>query len=568
MIAKRKAFPISYQLTCLFGVFLFLIAVELGLTLTSYNQSSSEFHALTTHTVDRAMAVKGAQLDFTLALQDMRGYIAYGATQDNYLEKFDEHLKKSVATVKEYNASSKEKDTKVEGEKLQKMLEDYQDFSKKAIALKGSDAAAWQVAARQGQELDVNINDQFQKLTEIQDGYVEHKATSLLQETQTRSWWLSGIGIIVVILGLISCVWYSRRLSYRLGLLEQEITAVGNFDLTHPDVLPTRQDEIGAMGQVVISMKHSLKEILNQLQGQANTLASSSEEMHASVEEQLHAVETVTNGVQSVAGKAQGSSEHIAKISATLEELSAGGEEMNASAEEVNGSTGAAVQNANSGMTLLEDVVEKNENMNQTMQTISSQTTSLAESSQQIKGIVDVIQGIAGQTNLLALNAAIEAARAGEAGRGFAVVAEEVRKLAEQSDAATKEIEEIITQMGDKIDTVVTMVQDAEAVVNEGKAATEKSHQGFRKITDQLNAVKGGVDQIAQAINENAQGTNDMVAAVAEINKGAEEASAAMQTMAAATEQQTASMHEIGEMAKSLAKLATEMNGLLQKFKA
>ncbi|MGI6093100.1 MAG: methyl-accepting chemotaxis protein, partial [Negativicutes bacterium] len=234
---------------------------------------------------------------------------------------------------------------------------------------------------------------------------------------------------------------------------------------------------------------------------------------------------------------------------------------------QVNAGSEEAVSEAHQGMAMLGQVVAQNESIDHAMSDITEVTAKLAKASEDIKGIIDVISNIAGQTNLLALNAAIEAARAGEAGRGFAVVAEEVRKLAEQSSHATRDIANIISNMGSEITIAVASADKARLEVAKGKDTTLHTQQGFKAIIEKLDSVKAGISQIAAAINQTAKGTQSMVAGIENISAVAQQSTANAQTVAASSEEQTASMHEINANADTLAKSAVALHDIVRKFK-
>ena len=125
--------------------------------------------------------------------------------------------------------------------------------------------------------------------------------------------------------------------------------------------------------------------------------------------------------------------------------------------------------------------LDKMNYISQSMTKVNDSIQGLGELSTKIGNITDVITGIVDQTNLLALNAAIEAARAGDQGRGFAVVAEEVRKLAEQSAEAAKEIGQMITQIQSGVDVAIKSMDQSSIEVGEGVQLASRSRRSLKE---------------------------------------------------------------------------------------
>lgn len=408
---------------------------------------------------------------------------------------------------------------------------------------------------------------QFIEVDDLQQKYMDDKGLFLAQDAKedTNNAIIASSVISLAVILLV--VWYSRSMTRRLKNISVELAEVGSLTLNGKDLYPARNDEIGDMGTIIIDMKKALREIVSQIADGSQTLTSASDGLSDAVGEQLKAVETVAESVTAIAAGSSQNADNISNISATIQEISASSEEINASTAEVNISTQNAVAEAIKGMEMLIESVAQNESISRSMNEITVVTGKLDQGSEKIKGIVDLINSIAGQTNLLALNAAIEAARAGEAGRGFAVVAEEVRKLAEQSANATRDITLIITDMSNEINFAVKTVQQANQEVDKGKDATIATQKGFDVIMEKMDRVKNGIEHIAAAVNETTQGIQTMVDSVENISTVAYATSTGAETVAASAEEQTAGMHEIDTNASRLSDLAAGMMAVVKKFK-
>jgi methyl-accepting chemotaxis protein len=198
---------------------------------------------------------------------------------------------------------------------------------------------------------------------------------------------------------------------------------------------------------------------------------------------------------------------------------------------------------------------------------VSSAISELAAKSDQIGAIVLTITGIAEQTNLLALNAAIEAARAGDQGRGFAVVAEEVRKLAEDSQRAAKEISDLIGAIQQETTSAVNVVEDGARRTEEGAAVVERTRAAFERIGTSVDDMSARIEQIAAVSQQIAASTNTMQQGISEVAAVAEESSASTEEVSASSEQTSASAQEIAASAQELSSSAEMLNRLVAQFK-
>lgn len=560
-----RRFPLSIQLGSMFGIAILLLIFVLSYAVLGYWNSNQSFTYLIKHTSARTLALKTSQDDFHTGIAEFRAFVAYSDV--NAETKAREEFAASREKVKTFAVSTNRMETKHAAEELEALIGDYIKYADQvSVARKTNDPRLASITASGRQKINA-IDVQFDKTLALQEETLNVNTQALLDET-SRNGIIILASSLLIILGVIAiAVWYTRNLSLRLNSLKTELNALGSLDLSRPDVHPTRNDEIGDMAEIIIKVKGSLKGIVSQLRISSDSLAAASEELSAASEEQTQASSDIAAAISEIADGSGHNVNSINDISATLQQISAGVQEISASAEAVNSGTQNAVQQSENGMELLAKVVQQNEHISSSMGDITEIASSLARDSENIRGIIGVIKGIAGQTNLLALNAAIEAARAGEAGRGFAVVADEVRKLAEQSAESTDRIGDIIMKMANDIDFSVQTVQKANEEVNAGKVLATDTKQGFSVIMDKLTQVKIGIEQIALSISETAGGTQSMVGNVQSISAVAEQTSALTQTAAATAEEQSASMREISSNADGFAKMAQELNNIILKFR-
>jgi methyl-accepting chemotaxis protein len=181
-----------------------------------------------------------------------------------------------------------------------------------------------------------------------------------------------------------------------------------------------------------------------------------------------------------------------------------------------------------------------------TTQEGAEKIASLGEKSKEIGQIVNTINQISEQTNLLALNAAIEAARAGEAGRGFAVVADEVRKLAEESGQATKQIRDLIGGIQTEIDSAVRSMSENTKQVEEGSKGVELAVTTFETLPQVIDAVNKSAEEVGTVAQENASGAEEVSASIEEV---------------------TSSMQQVSNAAQQMASVASELKTVVERFK-
>ena len=193
--------------------------------------------------------------------------------------------------------------------------------------------------------------------------------------------------------------------------------------------------------------------------------------------------------------------------------------------------------------------------------------THLGERSKEIGAIVHTISSIAAQTNLLALNAAIEAARAGEQGKGFAVVADEVRKLAEQSQDAAKQINALISQVQEQTDIAVNAMGSGTQEVKKGTQIVNDAGASFKEIVTHIEKVTQDVQVVADEVKQIVSGNTEVVNIMARLRDIGENTVGNVNKVSSSTQTQLASQEEITSASRNLAELAQGLQNTITKFK-
>ncbi len=337
-------------------------------------------------------------------------------------------------------------------------------------------------------------------------------------------------------------------------------------DFRDKQSITARRDEIGQLADTLAATRSSLQILFQQIHQTVEQVSSSSEELTASADQVAQTANNVAASVIEVAGDLQKQLTCSTAAATAIDQMAANAEQIAANAQAAAGSSSQSVQQAEQGKLSLNHSIEQMGKIEQTTTAVADVVAKLGNRSREIGQIVDTISGIAGQTNLLALNAAIEAARAGEQGRGFAVVAEEVRKLAEQSQEAAKQIASLIGEIQTDTEKAVTDMQTGTAEVRQGVESVNASGQAFQIILQSIEQVSVQIGEIAQAVSQ-------MVGNITEVRRSAQEsetlsknASSQSQAITAATEQQLASMQEIAAASNALAKLGETLQTEVLKF--
>lgn len=376
--------------------------------------------------------------------------------------------------------------------------------------------------------------DEFKGVLMISTSLEETDSILILNRNQ---WILFGLVIIVVvsvILSLTIKASVTKPITYTVAMVKE----IAGGDLSSE--VPVRSsDEIGEMARSFNLMIENLRRIADEIADTAGTVAGSSEGL------------LTTTGELSSCSKDL--ADQIVQMKGAIDQMFHTLMEMARSTTEASDASDEASRIAISGRDKVQETLAGMQRIAVTVKEAASTVEELDKSSQDIDGIVNTINDIADQTNLLALNAAIEAARAGEHGRGFAVVADEVRKLAEQTGKATKEVASIIKKIHTDTIRSVDSIESGKGEVEKGVKLAETAKTCLEQI---VAASKRGTETIQQ-----------IATATEELSASAEHASFGMETIANAAKITESSTLQIQNAAQEQARIAERLTGAARWFK-
>jgi methyl-accepting chemotaxis protein len=486
-----------------------------------------------------SLLTKSADMKADLNYTHANVYKLMGWIASNYDKaKIEAFTKEQFDGVKQISDTihglSKSKNLTAEEKKyidpLAGQLTKYEDLVRQVLA---QDMATASILMSQADDQFQALNVNIENLLALESKLSNDRYTKAGSSFSISLAVLTVIFLAAVILPFLVSLVIKAVIITPIGKTVAAIKSVAEGDLTRR-IEVEGNDEIGEMAADFNVLVEKFHEAIGNVARSSNEVSQAASGLDSASELMATGIEEASMQVNSVAAASE-------EMSKTSSEIAQNCVVAARSAEQAN-------RSVTTGEAVISETIAVMNRINDRVTESAEVIKSLGVRSEQIGQIVGLINDVADQTNLLALNAAIEAARAGEHGRGFAVVADEVRKLAERTSQATKEISTTIQAMQTETKKAVSSMQEGVNEVETGTGKASESGKALQEILYEIGKVTGEINQIAVASEEETATANEIATNIQQISEVVRESARTIQENADASSRLAALSRSLQDM--------------------
>jgi len=362
----------------------------------------------------------------------------------------------------------------------------------------------------------------------------------------------------------------ARAVSRPLGALREELAALGSGDLREPPEAAGAHEIATEYAQLLSGVRGArarLRDLLHEVQGEADRVTRAAEELTASSASAATSSQHVVTAVMDISHGASVQRDALNAASDALHQLAESGAAIGEAVDETGHATADIRATANSTRDQVQKALDALEAARVTVLESQVEMGGLRDVTGVVDEFVHVISEIATQTNLLALNAAIEAARAGPAGRGFAVVAQEVRTLAEQSEQAASEVTAHVMRIRTRLTSASQAVESGATRMRAAGDVASDVSTALARIERVVERVESSTQRVVTAVHGNRASLGAVQHSLTSARDTSEGHAAAAEQVAASTEQTSASAQEVSATAEMLQTASVRLRRLVGAFR-
>lgn len=352
----------------------------------------------------------------------------------------------------------------------------------------------------------------------------------------------------------------------RTSIKTVEKIAAGNLNVQVNKKLLKSKDEIGDLSRVTITLRDAMQRTIleinqnvQKLLEASSLLGTAADNTNGTMNKVRSAVNRIVENSAEQAENSKSTSEHMRLMGENITETSAEVEALNSNAEFMHQSSEKAAET-------LSNLQHINSEVEQIIGEVQEQTNRTNDSVQQIHKATAFITSIAEETDLLSLNASIEAARAGESGRGFAVVAEQIKKLSEQSNQSSSEIEETAMMLSEDSQKAVEIMQKMQEIIMSQSESMQDTQKVVEEVVAQIANSMQSIQQIKETTEHLANVRNEVLQAVETLSNIAQDSVSGTKKTYEDTEEVVDTFKQVYMSAEQLREIADQLAGSVQYF--
>ncbi|GLC89612.1 methyl-accepting chemotaxis protein [Lysinibacillus piscis] len=389
--------------------------------------------------------------------------------------------------------------------------------------------------------------------------------TTFYGELNKVKWTIILMTLGILVISFMIFYFVSRKSLKLLETISAAFLAIANRNI-QSTTLPESKDEIGHLGASFNQMLLQLRDLISQLQGTSGQVAETSMSLSAISEETASSSEEIGRAMNDIAQGTVNQAADLEEANQQITRLNTSIEAMNQQSQLIKDITSQSEAATHQGQEMIQRLKQSNEASLASSNEVHTTIESLNSKITGISRMTAVIESISSETNLLALNASIEAARAGEHGKGFAVVASEVQKLAEQSNEATKQIQNMIAAIEGETAKTVQAVSTTIERSKQLDHAVNETETEFTNIAKAITETTNAVILLNQELLQVTQQNKTIVDAAQNATSISQQTAAAVEEITASIDEQIKAIAQVAISAEQLTDLSQTLNQIVEKY--